>query len=201
MKRRRGRRPGKQDTKKAILAAAGEVFAEHGYDGASVRQIATKAEVDPAMIHHYFGSKQQLFLETVRPPVDPAEIAPRVLEGDVNKIGERAVATFLSVWEHPVTGPMFEAMFRGAFASGLSAKLVREFFAVQIMRRIAKELTDVIERDEVPLRANLAASQLFGMASLRYILKFEPLASASHDEVVAAVAPTIQRYLTGQIRR
>ena len=199
MARRTGRRPGKQDTREAILAAAREAFAELGYDGASIRQIATGAGVDPALVHHYFGTKEELFVETVRPPINPAEVIPKVIAGGVDGMAERLLETFLSVWEHPVSGPAFEALLRGAFANRISAKLIREFFAVQIMRRAILNLGEVVDPATVPLRANLIASQLFGLATIRYILKFEPLASAPREAVVAAVAPNLQRYLTGDL--
>jgi len=200
MARRSGRRPGKQDTREAILAAAREVFAERGYDGASIRAIATSAGVDPALVHHYFGTKEQLFNATIRAPIDPAELIPKLVgAGPVDSLGERLVTTFMSVWEHPVSGPAFEALLRGAFANRISAKLIREFFAVQIMRRAILNLGEVVDPATVPLRANLIASQLFGLATIRYILKFEPLASAPREAVVAAVAPNLQRYLTGDL--
>jgi AcrR family transcriptional regulator len=200
MARRTGRRPGKQDTREAILAAAREAFAERGYDGVSIRAIATSAGVDPALVHHYFGTKEQLFIATVRPPVDPTELIPKIIAGGaVEGIGERIVEAFLSVWDHPVSGPAFEALLRGALANRLSARLMREFFAVQILRRALANLGTVVDPAEVPLRATLVASQLFGLAVIRYILKFEPLASASRDTVVAAVAPNVQRYLTGDL--
>lgn len=200
MARRLGRRPGKQDTRGAIVNAAREVFAEHGYDGTSIRMIAAAADVDPALVHHYFEGKDQLFLETVRPPVNPAELIPKLVAGGVDGIGERIVETFTGVWEHPVSGPAFEALLRHAFASRTSGRLVREFFAVHLIRRVTSELASYIDPAEMPLRANLVASQLFGLASIRYILRFEPLASAPREAVIAAVGPTIQRYLTGDLK-
>jgi AcrR family transcriptional regulator len=197
--RRTGRRPGNQDTRQSILAAARETFAEHGYDGASIRAIATRARVDPALVHHYFGSKEQLFLATVQPPINPAEVLPTVLAGDADQLGQRLAETFLSVWEHPVSGPAFEALLRRAFANRVSAKLVREFFAVQVIRRAAQRLDTLVDPAEVPMRANLVGSQLFGLAVTRYVLRFEPLASSPRAAVVAAVAPTLQRYLTGDL--
>lgn len=200
MARRTGRRPGKQDTREAILAAAREAFAERGYDGASIRAIATSAGVDPALVHHYFGTKEQLFNATVQAPIDPAEVIPKLLAGGtVDTLGRRLVETFLSVWEHPVSGPAFEAVLRGAVANRLSARLIREFFAVQILRGALRNLGQLIDPAEVPLRANLVASQLFGMAIIRYVLKFEPLASTAPEAIVAAVAPNVQRYLTGDL--
>jgi AcrR family transcriptional regulator len=199
MARRVGRRPGRQDTRGGIVAAAREVFAERGYDGASIRQIAASAGVDPALVHHYFGTKEQLFLAVVQPPVNPADLVPRIVAGDPAKLGERLVTTFISMFESPVTAPAFEALLRGAFANRLSGKLIREFFAVQIIRRVVRELDAVVDATELPLRANLAASQLLGLAATRYILKFEPIATVPRETVIAAVAPTLQRYLTGDI--
>lgn len=194
-----GRRPGRQDTRGRIVAAAREVFAERGYDGASIRQIATGAGVDPALVHHYFGTKERLFLAVVQPPINPADLIPRIVAGDPAKLGERVVGTFISVFESPVTAPAFEALIRGAFANRITGTLVREFFAVQIIRRVVRELDAVVDATELPLRANLAASQLLGLAATRYILKFEPVATAPREIVIAAVAPTLQRYLTGDI--
>jgi hypothetical protein len=119
----------------------------------------------------------------------------------VDTLGQRLVETFLSVWEHPVSGPAFEALLRGATANRISGRLMREFFAVQILRRALRNLDTIIDPAEIPLRANLIASQLFGLATIRYVLKFEPLASTPRETVVAAVAPTLQRYLTGELAR
>lgn len=199
VRRRTGRRPGNQGTRETILAAARAAFAEHGYDGASIRAIATAAAVDPALVHHYFGSKQQLFLATVQPPIDPAELIPKVLAGGVDGLGRRLAETFLSVWEDPVTGPAFEALLRRALANRVSARLVREFFAVQVIRRAMQNLEQLVDPAEVPFRATLVASQLFGLAVIRYVLRFEPLASAPREQVAAAVGPTLQRYLTGDL--
>jgi AcrR family transcriptional regulator len=198
--RRTGRRPGHPDTREAILAAARDAFAERGYGGASIRSIATGAGVDPALVHHYFGTKDDLFMAAVQPPIDPAEMLDKVFTGgDVNELGTRVVTAFLAVWDHPVNGPAFEALVRSAVSSELSGRLMREFFTAQIIRRVRHELRGDIAPAEIPLRATLVASQLFGLATIRYLLKFEPLASAPTPAVVATVAPNIQRYLTGDL--
>ena len=98
---RTGRRPGNQDTREAILAAAKRAFAERGYDKASIRQIATEAEVDPALVHHYFGSKEKLFLATMEAPIDPGEIIPKILADGVDGVGERLVRMVLTIWDSP----------------------------------------------------------------------------------------------------
>ena len=200
MARRTGRRPGKQDTRAAILAAAREAFAERGYEGASIRQIAASAGVDPALVHHYFGTKEKLFMATVQPPVDVAEVFPKLFEGDLDTFAERLLTTFMSIWDHPVSGPAFEALLRNALTNRISARLIREFFTVQIQRRVLARLAGPIDPAEARLRATLVASQLFGLAVVRYVLKFEPLASAPRETVIATVGPTIHRYLTGDLK-
>src|SRR4051812_27986219 len=96
---RTGRRPGNQDTREAILDAARKAFSERGYDGASIRAIATGAAVDPALVHHYFGTKEQLFLAAIEAPINPGELIPLVLSQGIEGAGERLVTTFLSVWD------------------------------------------------------------------------------------------------------
>jgi AcrR family transcriptional regulator len=194
---RSGRRKGSPDTREAILVSARSTFAGKGYDGASIRAIATDAGVDPALVHHYFGTKEQLFLATVDAPVDPAEFVPAALAGDTDQIGERVVRMFLSVWGDPRTGPPLLALVRTALQHDWSARMLREFLAAQILRRIVERLE--LTPDEAPVRAALVATQMLGLGMGRYLLKIEPLASMEVDRVVALIAPTIQRYLTGPL--
>lgn len=199
MKRRAGRRPGKPDTQRVILNAARQTFAERGYDGASIRLIAATAGVDPGLVHHYFGSKQELFRATLQAPIDPGTIIAEVFAGGVETLGERLLDKFLSVWEDPVAGPGFEALLRSALSNEMSANLVREFFATQVVRRLLTTLGAHVDPAEVPQRASLVASQLFGLAVIRHVLKVEPLASTPRATVIAAAAPNLQRYLTGDL--
>jgi AcrR family transcriptional regulator len=197
--RRTGRRPGKQDTRRQILTAARASFAEHGYDRATIRQIATGAGVDPALVHHYYGTKEDLFRATIEAPIDPAAVLPTVLQGDLDHIGERLARMFLGIWDDPVSGPAIRALVRGAIGNETTAGLLREFFATQIVRRVTHE----IGADEPPetgaLRASLVASQMFGLALARYIIGLQPLASMPTDAIVPLIAPTLQRYLTGEL--
>src|SRR5258708_3617220 len=133
---RTGRRPGNQDTREAILAAAREAFAERGYDRASIRAIATSAGVDPALVHHYFGTKDELFLATVNAPLNPAALLPQVIAGGIDEVPERLLGTFLSVWDHPVTGPAALALVRSALQHDRSAWVLREFLTTRILRRV-----------------------------------------------------------------
>lgn len=197
--RRTGRRPGRHDTRADILAAARRLFAERGYDSTSVRQVATSAGVDSALVHHYFGTKQNLFRATIEAPIDPATLLPAILAGEPDELGQRILTAFLGVWEHPDTGPAMRATVRSAVASEESARLLREFFATQIVRRIISELDVGGPPEERALRASFVASQLFGIAVIRYVLRFEPLASLSSDTIAAVVGPAVQRYLVSDL--
>src|SRR5437763_747629 len=190
---RTGRRPGNQDTREAILAAAREAFAERGYDRASIRAIATRAGVDPALVHHYFGTKDQLFLATVNAPIDPGDILPKVLAGDRDELPERLIRTFLTVWDHPVTGSAAVALVRSGLQHDWSARMLREFLTTRVIRRVIAHLE--LDPAEAALRGSLVATQMIGLVMIRYVLKVEPLASAPPEIVVAAVAPNLHRYL------
>jgi AcrR family transcriptional regulator len=194
--RRTGRRPGNPDTRDAILAAARSAFAEKGYDGASIRAIATGAGVDPALVHHYFGTKDKLFLAAMNAPIDPGEIIPDVLAGDPDGLGERLVSMFLTVWDSPA-GTAGVGLLRSALSSDWTARLFREFVVTQVLRRVMAAVP--MRPDEAPLRVSLVASQLAGLAMVRYVIKVEPLASAPREVLVAAIGPTVQRYVFGDL--
>jgi AcrR family transcriptional regulator len=189
---RTGRRRGNPDTREAILRAARDIFADKGFDGASIRAIAAAAGCDPALVHHYFGSKDQLFLATVRAPIDPAALVPGVLAGGLDGVGTRLVRTVLSVWDDPVSGPAAIALLRSALQHEWSARMLREFLTTQILRRVVGQLAV----DHPELRGSLVASQMMGLVGARYLLRIQPLAGAATEVVAAAVGPTIDRYLT-----
>ncbi|MEU5939758.1 TetR family transcriptional regulator [Micromonospora sp. NPDC047548] len=194
--RRTGRRPGNPDTRQAILAAARAAFAERGFDAASIRAIATAAGVDPALVHHYFGTKEELFRATVDIPLDPAELLPAVLAGGAEGVGERLVRMFLGVWDSPA-GAAAVALLRSAVNNQWTARLLREFLVTQVLRRVLDHLD--IAPAELPLRGSLVATQMIGLAMMRYVIRLEPVASADPETLVAALGPTVQRYLTGDL--
>ena len=194
--RRSGRRPGNPDTRDAVLAAARAAFAEKGFDGATIRGIATAAGVDPALVHHYFGSKDKLFLAAVEAPANPADLLPEVLAGGRDDLGENIVRLLLRVWDGPMR-PAALALVRSAVTNEWTARLLREFLVTQILRRVVGTLG--LPPAEREARGSLAASQLIGLVMARYVLQVEPLASASPETVVAAVGPSVQRYLTGDV--
>jgi len=191
--RRSGRRPGNQDTRRSILDAARQIFAERGFDKASVRAIATEAGVDPALIHHYFGTKDKLFLESMSMPINPADIIPEALAGPRDEAGERLVRTVLRVWDSPA-GAAALGLFRSALSNEWTARLLREFVVTQVLRRAVAELA--LDPAEAPLRSALLATQIAGLLTTRYVLKIEPVASAPAEALVQAIAPNVQRFLT-----
>ena len=193
MTRRTGRRPGNPGTREAILDAARSAFAERGFDAASIRGIAGTAEVDPALVHHYFGSKDQLFLAAMNFPFDPGQLVPKVLAGDRDAVGERLVRTFLGIWDSPA-GSAAQALLRSAVSNEWTARLLREFVTTQVLRRVLENLD--IDPAELPLRGSLVATQMIGLAMMRHVVRLEPVASADPETLVAAIGPTIQRYLT-----
>ncbi|MGY1633871.1 TetR family transcriptional regulator [Geodermatophilus sp. SYSU D01186] len=179
-----------------MLAAARTAFAERGYDGASIRGIATAAAVDPALVHHYFGTKEKLFLAAVEAPADPGELLPEVLASAPGELGAAVVRMVLRVWDGPGR-PAGLALIRSAVGNQWTAKLLREFLVARVIRRVVGTLDlPVAEREA---RGALVASQLMGLVMARYVFRLEPLASAPREELVAAVGPTVQRYLTGDV--
>jgi AcrR family transcriptional regulator len=193
--RRRGRRPGGADTRGALLAAARAVFAERGFEGATVRLIAERAGVDPAMVNHWFGGKEALFTAALDLPIDPAVLIAQVVTGDPERLGERLVGRFLTIWDHAGGGRPLAALIRSIASHETAARLMRQFVTHVLQRRVVASVAP----DQVDLRAALVASQIVGLGMVRYVLRLEPLASADHATVIAAVAPTLQRYLTGPL--
>ena len=190
-----GRRPGGPDTREGILAAARIEFGDGGYEGATIRSIAARAAVDPALVHHYFGTKEQLFEATIELPISPSQLLPALLAGDPDLIGEQIVRRFLSVWEEPDNRPVFMAMLRSVISNEQAAALVRRLLVKEIFTPIATTLGV----PDAELRATLAGSQFIGLALMRYIGRVEPLASADVETLAKAIGPTIQRYLTGDM--
>ena len=190
-KRGPGRRPGSADTRGQILDVARREFAEKGYDGTSVRGIARTAAVDPALVHHFFGSKEEVFVAAMAFPMDPGTVIPDVLAGDPAQLGERFARTFLSLWSDPAFREPMLALLRSATTSERGAAMLREFVGAAMLGRMVSAL----DGPDVALRVSTAAAQLVGIALLRYVIQVPPLAAATDDEIVALVAPTLQRYL------
>jgi len=196
--KRAGRRPGESGTRVAILAAARSAFAELGYDRATIRGIAAAAEVDPALVLHYFTSKEQLFGAALQIPVEPGEILQQLVAGgagQAGQIGETIVRVFLDAWEPPESRQPLVAMVRSAMTNDAAQAMVRDYLG----RRVFGPITQALGVADGELRATLVGSQFIGLAMMRYVTRIEPIASASVDQLVAAVGPTVQRYLIGDL--
>ncbi|MFJ8022269.1 TetR family transcriptional regulator [Streptomyces sp. NPDC096311] len=196
--RRRGR-PTRTETEAApatrdrILDAAREEFSERGYEKTSVRGIAKAAGVDSALVHHYFGTKEQVFEAAIEVAFAPALAAPIAVEdGPLDMVGERLTRFLLGIWENPTTRTPLLAIVRSAVNNETAAAVFRRLIAAQLLRRIAGRL----DLPDAELRAELAAAQLVGVAILRYVIKIEPLASADVERIVERVAPVVQGHLT-----
>jgi AcrR family transcriptional regulator len=194
-RRRAGRRPGDANTRQEILESARKAFSENGYSATSLRAIAAGAGVDVALVSYYFGRKAQLFAAAMELPVSPGEVIERAFAEGVDGAGPRLVDLFLGVWEDPASGPAMQALFRGAAAREESRRALSEFAAKEIIQRYAGHVT----ADQPLRRASLAATQVLGMAILRYVIRAEPVVSLHREDIVADLGQTIQRYLTGPL--
>ncbi|EST30351.1 TetR family transcriptional regulator [Streptomyces roseochromogenus] len=193
--RRRGRPPRTESagTRDRILTAARGEFSERGYEKTSVRGIAKAAGVDSALVHHYFGTKEQVFEAAIAVAFAPALDAPvAVADGPLEGVGERLTRFVFGVWENPTTRTPLLAIVRSAVNNDTAAAVFRRLIAAQLLRRIAAQ----VDLPDPELRAELAAAQLVGTAMMRYVIKLEPLASADLEQIIARVAPVVQHHLT-----
>jgi AcrR family transcriptional regulator len=188
---RTGRRVGNSGTRDAILDAATNLFGQRGYDGASIRAIAAAAQVDPALIRHFFKDKDTLFATVVADRTTVFERLAESLTGDPATLGHRLTDTYLRLWEEPETGPILMAIARSATTSERAAEMLRTALSSSIRNRTGEP------NSEHALRLALAGSQLFGLAVARHIIKVPALAQPELDDLITQVAPTVQRHLTG----
>lgn len=190
-----GRRPGVSGTREAIAAAARKQFGGLGYDRTTIRAVAGEAGVDPALVSHFFGNKQQLFLSVVELPFEPDLVLPAILEGDRETIGVRLARFVLGALENEDARCRFTGLIRSASSEPEAARLVREL----VTSRVFAPIADSLGVEDAPLRAALAGSQMIGLVMARDVVGIEPLASTATAELVEAVGATLQRYLTGPL--
>jgi len=186
------RNPSKSErTRAAILAAARELFAELGYERTTVRGIAARASIDPAMVMRYFGSKDGLFAEAT---VFDLKL-PDLTAIDPLQLGRTLIAHFLAVWEGSLNQGTLTILLRAAASNDEAAAKMRSIFAGQVMPMLAR----VTDRSELGPRAGLISSQLLGIALCRYVLKVPPIVAMKPDLIVISVGPTLQQYITGKL--
>jgi AcrR family transcriptional regulator len=176
-----------------VLAAAKQRFAADGYEKTTLRAIATDAHVDPAMVLYLFGSKEELFRESLRLILDPDMLVAALTGDEDPDVGTRMVRTYIHIWEGPDTAASMRAMLQSATSNSDAQDAFRGFMQNYVLTAVS----DVLGGDErARLRAELAASSLVGTAMLRYIIKVPPLATLPADDIVKLLAPTVTRYLT-----
>ena len=195
--RRTGRPPGSPPNRASILESARAQFTERGYDGATIRGIAAGAGVDPALVHHYFGTKDQLLLATLVDIAQVDDAIAHLLRGGLDGLGERVLRATFETYETAYR-PMRQAivgLVRTAVASEDAARVLREGFAAGGLMR----LLEALDASQPRLRAALVGSEVFGLALARFVVRMEPIASAGIESIVAWYAPTIQHHLTGPL--
>lgn len=195
--RRRGRPPRAEaeDRRAAILAAATEEFAALGYEATSLRSVARRAGVDPALVHHYFGNKADLFAQTLQVPLRPDRIIASLAEGPRDDLGFRLIRTLLQHWDDPTLQKVGLAILRRALGHRAGAVLLREFLSREVFARVAR----AVGSEDAEMRASLVSSQVIGVIVGRYLLAMPHLANAPVETLVERIGPVLQHYLTGPL--
>jgi len=193
--KRPGRPPGPSDTRDRILASARELFARNGIDKTSIRAIAAAAGVDAALVHHYFGTKQQLFVAAVRIPIDPMLVIGPLRETPVDELGLTLPSLLLPLWDSEM-GSGLIATLRSLLA-GNEVSLIRSFLQEVVAVEVGTRVDDPPGSGRI--RVQFVASQLVGVVMARYILELEPFKSLPVQQVAETIAPNLQRYLTGDL--
>jgi AcrR family transcriptional regulator len=194
--KRLGRRPGTPTTREAVLTSARATFASAGFAGTTIRAIAADAGVDPALVHHYFGSKRGLFLAAVNVSIDLGAVVESVLAGPRGSVGSRIARTVLGLWDSE-SGAALVAALRSAIGDPGTARPFREFVVSEVIGRVLSAIE--CPPAEADLRGSLMASQILGVITGRHVLALEPLASQSVEELVPPLGATLQHYLTGPV--
>lgn len=194
-RRRPGRPAGNSDTRDRILDKARELFARNGIKSTSIRAVAAAAGVDSALVHHYFGTKEQLFAAAVHIPIDPMDVIGPLREVPVEELGHRIPSILLALWDSEI-GASFIATLRSVLA-GSEVNLFRTFIQDVIGVEVGSRVDDPPGTGLI--RVQLVASQLVGIIMARYILELEPFTSLPAQQIADIVAPNLQRYLTGEL--
>ena len=205
--RRAGRRAGETRTREAILNAARHSFAARGYDGTTIRGIAADAGVNPALVHHFYGTKEGLFAAAMKLPVLPSDLLSRAFSAARDRfgddfeahLGEVMVGTMLRAWDVTEVRTAFLGLLRTAATTDRGLAMLREFITSTILASMVRA-AGLADHAEGRYRAALVGSQVVGLGFTRYLLRLEPIASPTTEDLVAAIGPTVQRYLTGDLR-
>jgi AcrR family transcriptional regulator len=194
-RKRPGRPPGTSDTRERILESARNLFARNGIDKSSIRAIAKDAGVDPALVHHYFGTKTQLFAAAIHIPIDPMAVIGPLREVPVEELGHTLPSILLALWDSEM-GKGFIAELRSLLA-GNDVSLIRTFLQEVITLEVGSRVDN--PPGSGPIRVQFVASQLVGVVMARYILQLDPFRSLPVEQIAETIAPNLQRYLTGDL--
>ena len=194
-RKRPGRPPGTSDTRDRILSSARELFARNGIDKTSIRAIAADAGVDPALVHHYYGTKTQLFAAAIHIPIDPMAVIGPLREVPVERIGYVLPSILLPLWDSEM-GKGFIATLRSIMA-GNEVSLIRSFLQDVIVAEVGSRVDN--PEGSGRIRVQFVASQLVGVVMARYILELDPFRSLPVEQIAETIAPNLQRYLTGDL--
>jgi AcrR family transcriptional regulator len=188
---RSGRRPGWPQTREDILLAARRSFGARGYDATSLRSIAKQADVDPALLVHYFGTKEALFVAALEVTMSPMSMFDGLATVSISEAAELIIQRYLLMLDQEQTRDVILGLVRSAVSSERAATMLREFLGQAML----SSLSPLIDHPDRQLRASLVAAQLIGIAMLRHVVKADAVASASIEELVSRVAPVIEAYL------
>jgi AcrR family transcriptional regulator len=194
-RKRPGRPPGTSDTRERILVSARDLFARNGIDKTSIRSIALAADVDPALVHHYFGTKTQLFAAAIHIPIDPMSVIGPLQQVPVDQIGYVLPRILLPLWDSEM-GKGFIATLRSILA-GNDVSLVRSFLQDVIAVEVGSRVDNPPGTGRI--RVQYVASQLVGVVMARYILELDPFKNLPVEQIAETIAPNLQRYLTGEL--
>lgn len=193
--RRPGRPVGGSDARDRILATARDMFARSGANGTTIRAIAAAANVDPALVHHYFGSKAQLFAAAVDIPADPQQIIDALSAAPTDRLGHTVATVVLTVWESEL-GPRLKAVLRDALAGG-STGMIGAFLRDVVTQAVVPRIDDPVGTGII--RAEFAVTQILGVLMARHILELQPFAGLPLEQVIETIAPNVQHYFTGEL--
>jgi AcrR family transcriptional regulator len=194
-RRRPGRPAGSSDTRDRILTSARELFARNGIDRTSIRAVAAGAGVDAALVHHYFGTKQQLFAAAIHLPIDPMTVLVPMRETPIEELGLRLPSVLLPIWDSEMGAGLIATL--RALLTGADVSLARSFLQEIVVEEVGSRVDNPPGTGKI--RAQFVASQLMGVVMARYILQLEPFASLPADQIARTIAPNLQRYLTGDL--
>jgi AcrR family transcriptional regulator len=179
-----------------IVAASRDEFAEHGWAGTTIRAVARAADVDPALVYHYFGSKEGLLDAATNPPQKWLDNVAKVWTTPIEQLGTAILKLMLASWADDEIGPTLRAILQTAAHEPATHEKLRRVVEGSLMgvSQLGRD------EDERLVRSGLVASQTIGFALMRYVWKIEPIASMTNDEAIAAIAPNLQRYVSGDLK-